>query len=64
MFGDLSTAVFVNGVEQLLHFLGTESLGLFPRDGLLHQVPPAVIIDFTGDNFLTDRVWLFDSIYF
>ena len=56
MFRDLATSVLINRVEQLLHFLGTESLGLFPGDGLLHEVSPAVIIDFTGDNILTDTV--------
>ena len=56
MFGNLATAVFINGVEQLLHFLCTESLGLFPGDGLLHEIPPAVIIHLAGDDILTDTV--------
>ena len=56
MFGDLATAVFINGVEQLLHFLCTESLGLFPGDGFLHEISPAVIIHLAGDDILTDTV--------
>ena len=55
MSGDLSTAVFINGVEQLLHFLSAEPLGLFPRYGLLHQISPAVVIHLAGDNILTIR---------
>ena len=53
MFRDLSTPVLVNGIEQLLHFLRTESLRLSPRHGFIHEVPPAVIIHLTGDDILT-----------
>ena len=55
MFRDLSTAVFINGVEELLYFLSAEPLGLFPGYGLLHQISPAVVIHLAGDNILTVR---------